>query len=417
MTGLRKLNMFKRILIIFIILASFQMFSFTFIPEGVLKIIGLAGVVVIVITILLQLIYSPLEHFILNFKWEILLILIAVFTSMFMANSSYNQGFSTTLIAQRYMYYYLIYYMLHLVKIPDYDLEKIIIGFAVIYAAFYILQYFAYPTRLFNVRVSQDRGTIRIFQAGLAFLIIAYFMMLNHLFKEFSLLKLAALLFFVSIFFLMATRQLIIAVLVVSVANVLLSKQIKSKILIIFLITVATVPLIIMFQDMIMNLITLSQKQSSNFQENIRVLAATFFLSEFFPNNLAYITGNGADSTNSSYGLLIQMYKNVYGFYQSDIGIIGDYSKFGLFFLLGVILILVKALKAKINSNLSYIKYFFVLVILISFTGGGFFGNSADSIVAISILLYIIDVNLFRNQTQTLETNPGVDKDSEIQIV
>ncbi|HAH57998.1 MAG TPA: hypothetical protein DCL86_07610, partial [Bacteroidales bacterium] len=170
--------MFKKFLIIFLILASLELFSFTFIPESLLKILSIAGVGVIVLTIVLQLIYSPLEHFILNFKWEILLILIAVFTSMFMANSTYNQGFNTTLIAQRYMYYYLIYYMLHLIKIPDYHLEKIIVAFAVVYAAFYFLQYFAYPTRIFNVRVSQERGTIRIFQAGIAYLIIAYFMML-----------------------------------------------------------------------------------------------------------------------------------------------------------------------------------------------------------------------------------------------
>ena len=372
------------------------MFSFTFIPESALKVLGLIGVGVIILTILLQLIYSPVEHFVLHFKWEIFLIFIAVFTSMFMANSTYGQGFSTTLIAQRYMYYYLIYYMLHSLKIPDYDLEKIIIGFAVVYAAFYVLQYLAYPTRIFDVRVSQERGTIRIFQAGLSYLIIAYFMMLNQLFKEFSLLKMSALLFFVSIFFLMATRQLILSVLVVSMANILFSKQVKSKILIILLIAVGTIPLIIMFQEMIMSMITLSQKQSVNVQENTRVIAATFFLTEFFPNNLAYITGNGADSTNSAYGVMIQMYKNVYGFYQSDVGIIGDFSKYGLFFLIGVILILVKALKAKMTAKLNYIRYFFVMVILISFTGGGFFGDGADSIVAVSILLYIIDINRFR---------------------
>lgn len=406
--------MFKRILIIFIILASLQMFSFTFLPQSALKIIGLTGVGIIALTIILQLIYSPVEHFVLNFKWEILLIFIAVFTSMFMANSTYNQGFSTTLIAQRYMYYYLIYYMLHLLKIPDYDLEKIIVGFAVVYAAFYLIQYVAYPTRIFNVRVSQSRGTIRIFQAGLSYLIIAYFMILNQLFKKFSLLNLAALLLFVSIFFLMATRQLILSVLVVSMANVLFSKQVKSKTLIILLIFAGAIPLIIMFQEMIESMVSLSQKQSENFQENIRIVAATFFLTDFFPNNLAYITGNGADSTNSTYGVLIQMYKNVYGFYQSDVGIIGDFSKFGLFFLIGVIAIVVKSLKAKMTANLNYIRYFFVMVILLSFTGGGFFGDSADSIVAVSILLYIIDINRFRELNDNQEQKQVSSSESDL---
>lgn len=406
--------MFKKFLIIFLILASLELFSFTFIPESLLKILSIAGVGVIVLTIVLQLIYSPLEHFILNFKWEILLILIAVFTSMFMANSTYNQGFNTTLIAQRYMYYYLIYYMLHLIKIPDYHLEKIIVAFAVVYAAFYFLQYFAYPTRIFNVRVSQERGTIRIFQAGIAYLIIAYFMMLNKLFKNFSLTDLLLLLFFISIIFLMATRQLIMSILLVSLANVLLSKQVKSKALIILLLALAAIPIVIMAQDVIVNMVTLTQQQSKNIHENARIVAATFFLTEFFPNNLAYITGNGADSSNSTYGILVQSYKNIYGFYQSDVGIIGDFSKFGLFFLIGVIMILVKALKMKMTKNLNYIRYFFITVILLSFTGGGFFGDGADSIVAICILLYIIDVNYFRDTTQNSDENPESEKNPEL---
>ncbi|GAB1404963.1 MAG: hypothetical protein PHX54_09115 [Lentimicrobiaceae bacterium] len=403
--------MFKKILVIFLILASLEMFSFIFIPESVLKVLTLAGVIVIALVIVLQLIYSPAEHFVLNFKWEILLILVAVFTSMFMANSTYNQSFGTTLIAQRFMYYYLIYYMLHLIKIPEYELEKIILAFGVVYAAFYFIQFFAYPTRIFDVRISQERGSLRIFQAGLTYLIFAYFMMLNKLFKKFSLLHLAIILLLLSTVFLMATRQLIMSILLVSLINILLSKQIKSKVLIIILLAAAVIPVVIIAQDVIESMVLLTQKQSKNIHENIRVLAAGFFLTDFFPNNLAYITGNGADSSNSSYGIIIQSYKDIYGFYQSDIGIIGDFSKFGLFFLIGVTMILVKALKSKMTGKLPYIKYSFIMIIMLSFTGGGFFGNSSDTIVSICLILYIIDVKKFRNENKpddstTMETEP-----------
>ena len=405
--------MFKKFLVIIIIAASLQLFRFTFLPDTLMKIIGLGGVVIILLTIGLQLIYSPAEHFILNFKWEILLIFISVFTSMFMANSNYNQGFGTTLIAQRFMYYYLTYYMLHLIKIPDYDLEKIIIGFAVVHALFYFIQFAAYPTRVFDVRAAQSRGTIRIFLPGLAYLIIGYFLVLNEIFKKFTPLKLGLLLLFVSIFFLMATRQLILSILIISLINILLSKQVKSKILIIILISLGTIPLIIMFQDMIVSMIILSQKQTENAEENIRIAAAAFYLTDFFPNKLAYLVGNGMDSTNSSYGVLVQMYRSVYRFVQSDIGIIGDFSRWGLIFLTGVVMILVKALKAKMTGKLNYIKYFFVFVIFVSFTGDGFFGNSADPIMAICLLLYIIDVNHFRENAQSLETNSEPEEEDE----
>ena len=408
--------MFKKILVITIIAASLQLFNLSFLPESVMKIIGIGGVVLIVLTIGLQLIYSPTEHFLLNFKWEILLIFVSVFTSMFMANYNYNQSFGTTLIAQRFMYYYLIYYMLHLLKIPDYDLEKIIIGFAVVHAIFYLIQFAAFPLPIFDVRATEARGTIRIFLPGLAYLVIAYFLVLNEIFKKFTPLKLGLLLLFVSIIFLMATRQLILSILIISLINILLSKQVKSKILIIILISLGTIPLIIMFQDMILSMILLSQKQTENIEENIRIAAAAFYLTDFFPNNLAYLLGNGMDSAHSSYGIVVQMYRSVYRFIQSDIGIIGDFSRWGLIFLAGVVMILVKVLKEKMTGNLNYIKYFFIFVILVSFTGDGFFGNSAGPIVAISILLYIVDVNHFRDKTQISDGSNDIDKNSEINI-
>jgi len=393
--GSTDLKMFKRVLVLIIILASLELFNFSFLGNDVLKLIELGGIGLIFLIIILQGIYSQGEGFKLTFKWEVTLIIISVFLSMFMAYSAHNQGLQTTLIAQRFMYFYFFYFALHLIKISDYDLEKIIIYLAIVYVIFYLIQFIAYPRILFNVRISESRGTIRIFQSGLSYLILGYFIILTKIFEKQTTGRIALLLLFFSIFILMATRQLIFSMLFLTLLYILLSKRVKSRILVITLSAAALVPVIAIFQDIFSSILNLSQEQSVGFEEDIRILAATFFITDFFPNNLAYFTGNGADSSNSGYGIMVQMYRDVFSFYQSDVGIIGDYSKFGCIFLIAVISVIYKVLRGNFSEDIIYIKYFFYTVILTAFTGAGHFGD-ANSIITICILLYIIDIYKFK---------------------
>lgn len=402
--------MFRRVLIIIIILTSLGFFNFSFLGKDLLKVIEIGGIGLILLIIVLQGVYSTGEGFKRTYKWEVSLILVSVVASMFMAYSAHNQGLSTTLIAQRFMYFYFLYFALHLIKIPDIDLEKIIVYLAIIYAVFYIIQYIAYPRLIFNVRMVEDRGTVRIFQVGLFYLILAYFYILNKSFSEFSVNRLVLLLFFFSIIILMGTRQLIFSLLLLTMINILYSKKVKSKLLVALIAGAAIVPVSFMFQDIFLSMLSLSQEQSVGIEENIRIISGTFFLTEFFPNSFAYITGNGADSANSGYGTMVQMYKDVFGFYQSDVGIIGDFSRFGSIFLIAVISILIRVLYGKLGDKLNYIKYFYLFVILIAFTGSGPFGE-ANSIVTICITLYIIDVYK-NNQLVNEEENHLDDKEA-----
>lgn len=407
--------MIKRIIILFIILTSLGLFNFSFLGKDIIKVAEIAGIGVTLIVIFLQMVYDKKDGFKLTFRWEITFIILSVLLSMFMAYSIYNQSFTTTLIAQRFMYFYFVYFALHQIRISDADLEKIIVYLAIVYVIFYMAQFIAYPKILFNVRVIEERGTIRIFQAGLSYLILAYFLLLNRIFDEFSPGRIALLLVFFGVFILMGTRQLMFTMLLLTMIYILMSKKVKSRILVILLAILAIIPVFFMFQDIFSNIINLSQEQSVGYEENIRILSATFFLTDFFPNNLAYIIGNGADSSNSSYGMMIQMYKDAFGFYQSDVGIIGDYSRFGAIFLIAVIVIIYKVFRSKIGNELDYIKYFYLTVLLTSFTGGGFFGE-ANSIVAICITLYLIDVYTYNqaiddSDAYALKTAEIIDED------
>lgn len=397
--------MFKKAIILFIIVASMGVYEFAFLGKDLIKIIELSGIALIALIIMLQLVYSSGERFKMKFGWEIAIILFGVFISMFTAYTGHQQGFSTTIVAQRFMYFYFLYMALHFIQISDIDLEKIIVYLGITFVLFYLIQFILYPTVIFDVRTAVERGTVRIFLQGLSYVILAYFLILNKLFEEFSPGKLILLFVFFSVFILMGTRQVILTMFMLTVMNVLFSKRIKSKTLIMLMVVASAIPIILIFQDIFLSILSVSQEQSESFEDNVRVRAATFFLTELFPNRLSYITGNGAPSTNSPYGQMIQMYMDVFRFYQSDVGIIGDYSKFGAFFVIGVLILLTKVLISKISSEYIYIKFFYFSTLLTLFTGGGGFGDGGG-IVVVCITLYILDIDKHNRKLLEADENP-----------
>jgi hypothetical protein len=184
------------------------------------------------------------------------------------------------------------------------------------------------------------------------------------------------------------------------------SKKIKSRALILILVLATLGMAYYMFQDIIENLLAISQTQSGSYNENIRIRAAKFYLSDFYPNDLAYITGNGQGHQASPYGREIQSYKTNLGYYQSDIGIIGEYTKYGAFFIFGVFAILLKGIGQKLNINVKYVHYTLILI-LISIPLGMFF-TTPDGIVIVCIMMYILDSKRNRRKQTDKKARPIV---------
>jgi hypothetical protein len=151
--------------------------------------------------------------------------------------------------------------------------------------------------------------------------------------------------------------------------------------------------LYLVFQNIFSSILLESKSDVSLGEDYIRFQAARFFLTDFFRHPLAYLTGNGMFYNTSRYGMEINRNMVSNHFVLGDIGIIGNYAIYGAFFVSGVLLIIIKSLKLKIESGYSYIKYMFIAVSLALLTSGSF--AQADFICLIMCVLYLVDVSNF----------------------
>ena len=358
--------------------------------------------------ILVQEIYGKSKTIKHNFKYPVFLIFVGVFLSMVAAQSFHNQDFVLTFWAQSFMYYYLFYFFLHIISPDIRDLEKILLALGIGYAILYLVQYSIYPTTILDVRFDVDRGTIRIFIPGSTFMGFALFMSLDRFYKSNKIRYILFAFLFIPVYILTGTRYSISITFLVVIASLLFSKIIRSRYVIYFLFVISVIPVYLIFQDIFNAFVDLTRDQSENFESDIRIRAATFFLTEFFPNTLAYLFGNGQDHMRSLYGIHVNIYKITQGFYQSDVGFIGEFSKFGLFFATGAIWLLLKALRAPLKSEYAYIKYRLLVFILVLPVGSTF--TNPASIATLCIIMYIIDKNIHELKQESIYDKLKEDK-------
>lgn len=373
-------------------LFSIDMYRLIFIPRHALFGISFGVISLMVATVFLVWIYDRTEKIKANFSFEIGIILLSVALSMVGASSFHGQNFGLTAWIQRGMYFYFFYFLLHALRYDVKDLEKIVVYFALVYVLFFLIQFVLYPFLLFDIRAEESRGTIRIFLPGGGLAVLAYFMTLHYFFttNKIKYVGIAMMIFLTIV--LQGTRQNMGLITFGTVLFFLLSRQVKSKFMIGFLMIVGAVSIFMVFGEFFMNLIELTQGQVGDEDEDIRMKAARFFLVDFFPSPIAYIIGNGEAHGSSAYGMQVVSYKVVYHYFQTDVGLIGDFSKYGLIFLFGVLAIYFKVFSTHGLKRFPYVKYYFLISFIKIILGSDF--GSAEPIVVISIIFYLIDIEL-----------------------
>lgn len=402
--------MVKKLIIISIILCSLLLYNFKFLGSYS-KLLELAGIGLMFVTSIFYAIYDDSFRFRHNFSLFIIIILMALPFSMYIASLFHHQSIGVSLYAQRSIYFYFIYFVLHQLKIKPSDFEKIFFVLAFAYIFFYLLQYILYPLILFDATIFKDRGTLRMFLYGLSYMMIAYFFALQVLLRTNQLKYLIFLLIALTIIIMIGSRMLISSVAAVTLLNLAVEKRIKSRLAIYTLVIAGIILLFYAFQNVFQELIAVTRETRAEGMDNIRIKATRYFLSKFFPNVFAYIFGNGATGASSEYSSILGFLSNRYGYYLSDIGIIGNYVSYGLLFVAGVFGLIFKVFKTKIQPRYHYIKYFFILNALCLVIAGGF--AQSDFIVLVAITLYMMDVSNYQVKNQSPEILPDISENPD----
>src|SRR5690606_9710578 len=101
----------------------------------------------------------------------------------------------------------------------------------------------------------------------------------------------------------------------------------------------------------------------------IRVLAGGYFITDFSPNPLSRILGNGAPNWGvSDYGVFIKNLADRREYFLSDVGIIGMYAMFGILAVIGYIQIWVKSITIPLPKEYYYLKYYLWYLLITSLT-------------------------------------------------
>jgi hypothetical protein len=390
----KKVNLWRKwgvvVFMLMVFFSSVYLFRLSVLSEEFIYLFQASTLLMMVFLISFQVFYSSNEGVEKRFFGPVILLLLGVILSMYTAYIYHQQSYFISMWANRYMFFFLFYIVLHQLYVTPVYLERLLFILGVIYALAFLLQYAVFPTLLFDVRIGVERGTIRLFIPGLAFLNIAYLIALQRVLYRNSLYYFIFMGFFLVVFLLTGTRSIIAGPALVTVFALFFSKRVKSRLGIIVLVFFTIGLAFYLFQDIVLYLVSLSEQQSVYTGEDIRMKAGRFFLTDFFPNAFAYLTGNSEAHQASRYGMEVYGYKMQWNFYQSDVGFIGEFSKYGMFLFISALLIFIKAFRYPLSDNYAYARYFMILILVTLPFGSSF--TTPDYIVVLCVVMYLFDI-------------------------
>ncbi|WDF79150.1 hypothetical protein PQ469_03930 [Mucilaginibacter sp. KACC 22773] len=319
-----------------------------------------------------------------------------------MAAAYHGQDIVTTLIEQRFMYFYLVYFALAALNVSSQNVEKAIKYVAIFFGSMYLLQFLLYPADVFYYpKVLIERSTFRFRVDGFEFLIFlaafAFNKLLNKQVQFYPLLLLA-----VVVNFLSGSRYLLV-ITAISIGLTGYKSKALSFGLKVFIVGVFLVSFILFLPKEYTSSIT--EKTKNDLQQGedyIRIPAAAFYLTTYNVDVPTWLFGNGVSDSHSQYGIQIQNIGENLGFYLGDIGFIGEFVRFGIFYFLIVCVLLYRAIKHSrkvdpvLNSYLIAITLFYV----ISWP----FGHGPGIILFASVL-YLINKKSYEREVSKVDAN------------
>jgi hypothetical protein len=346
------------------------------------------------------------------------LIVFSILFSVVPAYEAWEQSIPSTLLVLVPYLTYLLYFYFHKKQISRPLLEKAIFVLGMTSLICYFIAFIAFPTVIFGSHsadeISDDRGFARILIAGLGFIYLLYFLALNNYFTTKNKKWL-----FISVFcfvgiFMTLTRQVIFSCVLLSFLLMYMRLNLGKRFLA-FGLAIAVGAYVIPNLKFVQILVNQTKEQSTSYKDDQRFMAFTYYLNDFAPDEFARIFGNGEASLgNSYYGIYMQNVQTERHLFQSDVGFVGFYAKFGLIGILGWILVFFRVIITKFPPDAIYLKLFILLVLFTGLSSSMPFNE--NYIPAIAISFYLIDKTALVQQKKRKRLRHIYDDDQEPEI-
>jgi hypothetical protein len=311
-----------------------------------------------------------------TFSLPIYLIFFSIIFSMVMAYYSWDQSFFDSFVeTSQYMIWPLFFFLLYQ-DLSVKNLERVILFYGAAYAILFFFQYLNQGVVLFGKPLygdewTEDRGVIRIIFPGAGIFILSLFISITKLTttKDYRWFWILFSLLGIIIPIMQVTRQFIVGVLLIYLFHLIKSVSFNKKMIIIFFFILGTGIVINSDIPMVQGVIEAQERDSNLGKKYIRVLAGEYFLNDFSPNIISSILGNGAPYWGlSNYGKFHERLADDKGYYLSDVGIIAVYAMFGIFSIIGFVIIWIKSFIIPLPAEYQYAKYYLWYILFTSFT-------------------------------------------------
>lgn len=326
----------------------------------------------------------------------LLCLLISIINAFLFKNQDILIGLMTSLPI---FIVYLLYFVLKRFQLQEKDLRKIILLLGTLYCIFNIISVLTLPNPLFGrFTFEEDRGGFRLRIPGLFWVNLMYFLLIG---KYLVTKKLRYLLFAFLSFLIIASslaRQYIIWSVVLGGLYLFKSFTIRKKIHLIVIIVflglyiVPNIPLV-------KNLTELSdnQKQENDEgKENVRLVDYRVFLYEYERNPIQYLCGCGiASYGNSKYGKELEQMAKDEQLIHADAGWAGFVFYYGYLSALILFILYLYILKAPLQKEYVFYKYFLLYVMLCAIAGGPIIYYH-EYIISIVVFYIIVSLNSYK---------------------
>ena len=339
--------------------------------------------------------YKKLRFEKLNFKFNVYLFLLVPVVAAFGADIYHHQPLGLSLYIIRANFIWLLYFVLHILNIPKKQLINLLLFVGGTWIFLTIVQQFTYPHFYFYTREG-DSDSESFYRAG----IYRFFLYRHHyglffifyFFQQYLNTQRVKNLIYVLIgllgLYYFGSRQVLAAGMVCLAIAVVFARG-KSKLNAIALGLCGLTVLLFLKDSLFGQYVAMTQSQIQNQDTDVRMITAKFFLYDYWPSWVCKIIGNGRPSFDSSYGQEIDALRELH-FFRSDVGLIGGYNEFGIFYVINVLWFNIRGVVGNFyDRNNLYLKLFFYnALMLVLFSE---FYSDPASIPFYCFIMYLID--------------------------